>query len=518
MPEMPSESVRLFISYKRDVEPDAGVAVALFEALDREHTVFIDQTMPVGTLWAEQIEAELRRANFLIVLLSEKSVNSEMVEAEISTAHRLAKEGSGSPVILPVRLNYREPFQYPLSAYLDRINWAFWSGAEDTPKLIEELQRAITGSRLSIDSHQSKADLLEIPQRRGLPRPVPAAQPVAKPLVLELPEGTMDSESLFYVERPGDGIALSTIGRQGVTLTIKGPRQMGKSSLLIRTIDGAMKAGKQVAYVDFQLFDQEALLDAEVFYRQFCMVLTEQLALPERLEEFWQAGTGNVQRCTRYMQNYVLKELGYPLVLAMDEVDRIFDAEFRSDFFSMLRSWHNNRALPNMRIWKQFDLALVTATEPYHLIANLNQSPFNVGEVILLSDFTLEQVVALNQRHGDPLGVGQVEQLYGLLNGHPYLVRRALYLVASGQLGFEELLIQAAKDKGPFGDHLRYHLFRIYDKKELVQGLLQAIRNQTGGDERITRLLTAAGLIRTEGQQNLLRCQLYAEYFREHLG
>jgi hypothetical protein len=509
----PSQKAQIFISYKRDVAPDAAVALQLYEALRQEHDVFIDQTMPVGTLWAEQIEAELRRAGFLIVLLSEKSVNSEMVEAEISTAHRLAQEQKGFPVILPVRLNYRQPFQYPLSAYLDRINWAFWGGEADTPKLIEELRCAIAGNRLSVASQQAKADLLEMPQHQPLPRPAPAAQPVA----LELPEGTMDPESQFYVERPADGVALGTIQRQGVTITIKGPRQMGKSSLLIRTIDAAMQAGKQVAFLDFQIFNLEALADAEVFYRQFCTILTESLGLAERLEEFWQAGVGNNQRCTRYMQNYVLKELGSPLVLAMDEVDRIFDAEFRSDFFSMLRSWHNNRALPTMRIWKQFDLALVTATEPYHLIANLNQSPFNVGEVILLSDFTLEQVVELNQRHGSPLVVGQVKQLYGLLSGHPYLVRRALYLVASQQLGFTELVAQAAKDQGPFGDHLRYHLFRIYDKKDLVQGLVQVIRNTTCSDERTARLLTAAGLIKSEGQQYLPRCQLYADYFQEHL-
>jgi AAA-like domain/TIR domain/CHAT domain len=509
---IPSGKTQIFISYKR-ADPDAALALELFNELSQQYTVFIDQTMPVGTVWAEQIETELRKAQFLIVLLSGQSVNSEMVEAEISTAHRLAKEGEGYPIVLPVRLNYREPFQYPLSAYLDRINWAFWGGEADTPTLIDELRRTIAGNSLSIDSLQSKTDLLETPQSQPLPRPLPAAQPVE----LELPEGTMDSESQFYVERPGDGVALSTIQRQGVTLTIKGPRQMGKSSLLIRMIDAAMKAQKRVAYLDFQLFDQESLSDADVFYRQFCMVLTEQLDLPERLEEFWQAGVGNNQRCTRYMQNYVLKELGSPLVLAMDEVDRIFDAEFRSDFFSMLRNWHNNRALPTMRIWKQFDLALVTATEPYHLIENLNQSPFNVGQVILLSDFTLEQVIDLNQRHGSVLATGQVQQLNGLLNGHPYLVRKALYLVASQQLGVEELFVHAAKDQGPFGDHLRYHLFRIYDKKEMVQGLMQVIRNNTCSDERIARLLTAAGLIRQEGQRYVPRCQLYADYFQGHL-
>jgi AAA-like domain len=160
---------------------------------------------------------------------------------------------------------------------------------------------------------------------------------------------------------------------------------------------------------------------------------------------------------------------------------------------------------------------LVTATEPYHLIANLNQSPFNVGERIQLDYFTLEQVVELNQRHGSPLADRQVKQLNELLHGHPYLVRRALYLVASQQLGFEALLTQAAHSQGPFGDHLRYHLFRINDNKDLVQGLMQVIRNNTCADERVKRLLMAAGLIQEEGQLQVPRCQLYAIYFQEHL-
>jgi hypothetical protein len=327
----------------------------------------------------------------------------------------------------------------------------------------------------------------------------------------------MDPESKFYVERGSDAIALKTIQQQGVTLTIKGPRQMGKSSLLMRAIDAAMKAGKQVAFLDFQLFDQEVLGSADTFYRQFCTGLTEQLGIPDRIAAYWQEGSGNIQRCTRYMQNHVLKEVDGPLVLAMDEVDRMFDAEYRSDFFSMLRNWHNNRALPMFRIWKQFDLALVTATEPYHLIANLNQSPFNVGEVILLTDFTPEQMSDLNQRHGSPLTPTQERQLMTLLNGHPYLVRRALYLIASQQLSVETLLEEATADSGPFGDHLRYHLFRIYDKQDLVQGLLQVIRDHTCPDERVARLLIAAGLVRREEQREVPRCQLYADYFRERL-
>src|SRR6266511_4023299 len=74
---------RIFISYKRGVSPDEPVALEAFNQLRKHFHVFIDQTMMVGTLWAEQIEKEIRQADFLISFLSEHSVASEMVLGEI---------------------------------------------------------------------------------------------------------------------------------------------------------------------------------------------------------------------------------------------------------------------------------------------------------------------------------------------------------------------------------------------------------------------------------------------------
>jgi AAA-like domain/TIR domain len=502
---------RIFISYKRNSDPDENVARQIYEALSVHHDVFIDQTMLVGTHWAERIEAELRRSDFLITFLSEHSVLSEMVQGEIETAHRLAKEQTGRPCILPVRLAYREPFTYPLSAYLNLINWAYWQSASDTPKLIDELTRAINGSYLNIRSDACKSELVRPANPTDLPRPFPQAQPLS----LELPEGTMSTESQFYVERSSDEIAQSAIARQGVTITIKGPRQMGKSSLLNRTIVDANKRGKRTVYLDFQLFDKSALANADLFFRQFCYWLTDELDVENRVDEYWNLPLGNSQRCTRYVSRYLLNEIGGPVVLAMDEVETTFDTDFRSDFFSMLRSWHNNRA--TAPLWKQLDLALVTSTEPYQLIENLNQSPFNVGEVIELADFDRFQVTRLNQSHGNPLNPEEQQRLFDLLAGHPYLVRRALYLVASQRISVSDLFSHAADERGPFGDHLRYHLFRLHDEERLVKGLSRVINQNICNDEDTFFRLRGAGLVRRDGRAVVPRCQLYADYFGRHL-
>ncbi|MDJ0772398.1 MAG: AAA-like domain-containing protein [Mastigocoleus sp. MO_167.B18] len=504
------DSKRIFISYKRDARPDEQVALEIVQAMSPHHEVFIDQKILVGTRWAELIEKEIRQADYLIILLSSRSVHSEMVETEIRMAHEFAQVQEGNPKILPVRLNYREPFQYPLSAYLNKINWAFWEDASDTPRLIEELKQAVAGNQLSIDNLR-KAELSQESEPSSLPRPFSSAQPIS----LEMPSGTMDSSSAFYVERPSDAIAQRIIQRRGVTITIKGPRQVGKSSLLIRTIDTAVQVGKKVAFLDFQLFDKPALNDPEVFFRRFCFWLADALEIDDKVDEYWNSALGNSRCCTRYLGRYVLKELGQPLVLAMDEVDKVFDSDFRSDFFGMLRSWHNSRA--TKQIWKNLDLVLVTSTEPYQLINDLNQSPFNVGEVMELADFTPEQVADLNQRHGSPFKLYEEQQLINLLGGHPYLVRKSLYSVANRRISPAELFANASAEHGLFGDHLRHLLSLLHNKRDLIQGLLEIIHHNQCDDKLIFWRLRGAGLVRESGRKVLPRCQLYADYFRDNL-
>lgn len=300
-------------------------------------------------------------------------------------------------------------------------------------------------------------------------------------------------------------------------MVIKAPRQMGKSSLLVRTVQAAKQMNKQVVFLDFQLLDKTALASSDLFYQQFCAWISSKLRLPNRVEEYWQRrrAQGNLLCCTHYLEDWVLAERSQPLVLAMDEVETVFGTSFRSEFFGMLRSWYNNRSIePN---WRLIDLVLVTSTEPYLWIENLEQSPFNVAQEIELIDFTAEQVADLNQRHGNPLTQSQTQQMMTLLNGHPYLVRRALYLVASERMTAAQMLETATDERGAFGDHLRYYLFRLNSKPELVAVFLQVIRDQKCTDEQLVFRLQSAGLVRLQGQAVVPRCQLYAAYFQEHL-
>lgn len=504
------DMAKIFISYKRNIEPDTPVATAVFDALRQEHEVFIDTTIQVGEKWAERIQKAIKESDYLISFLSAHSVNSEMVIAEIETAHHHGK-AHGKPSILPVRLNFNEPLAYPLSAYLNPLQWALWSKDTDTPTLIAELKQAISGGQLTVDN----ATVITTDQQTEKAEAPTAFANMPRDLVS--PEGTMTQQSPFYIERETDMEAIHALHEvDGVTITIKGPRQMGKSSLLNRLLVEAKSKNMRTAFIDFQLIESAAMENADIFYQQFCSLVSWEFEIEDRTEEFWKIPLGQVQKTTNYLQRHLLKEIkDVQILLAMDEVERMFASPFRSDFFSMLRSWHNNRARGGD--WTRLNLSLVTSTEPYQFIADLNQSPFNVGQVVELGDFTFEQVSALNRRHRNPLTEAQIKQLFDLLGGHPYLTRKALYLVASQRDTFAELLENACEDNGPFGDHLRNHLFRIGDQEKLKAGLVQIIKFQRCSDEHVFFQLRGSGLVKRIDTRVMPRNQLYADYFGKRL-
>ncbi len=121
--------------------------------------------------------------------------------------------------------------------------------------------------------------------------------------------------------------------------------------------------------------------------------------------------------------------------------------------------------------------------------------------------------------HPCPIGPQDVERLYALVQGHPYLTRKALYMVASKtpSSGVDDLFAHATDDAGPFGDHLRYYLLRLQGKPELISALRNAIEHRGSSDELLTYRLQAAGLVKRESNKVVPRCELYARYFRERL-
>lgn len=343
------------------------------------------------------------------------------------------------------------------------------------------------------------------------------AKPTKKQSVIEIepPYGTMHPDSKFYIERSVDRHCSERFkDNRASTLFIQAPRQMGKSSLIQRILaQFSRTTQKAYAFIDFQKFPEHYFADEEKFLIEFCLMISDALGIPEQVDEYWQGRRTNIVKCSRYISYYVLPQLKMPLILAMDEVERMLTSSFRSNFFGMLRTWHNDR-VHNEEMAK-LTLFLSSSTEPYLFVDNPKQSPFNVAEIYSLQDFTKKEVKELNLRHNFPLGEKQIDKLVELLSGHPFLTRLALYLVATGKIDVETLFDRAVEDNGPFGDHLRYYLLHIQERPDLKQALAHICKVHQYEENRTFYRLKGAGLIKKVGHQVVLRNRLYTQYFEE---
>lgn len=337
---------------------------------------------------------------------------------------------------------------------------------------------------------------------------------------IKFPNSPLPLGSLLYINRPPiEKVVYSEINQPGCLINIRAPRKMGKSSLLSRIIARGTALGYKSVTVDFQEADEAIFASFDKLLRWFCANVSRQLGLNPRLDEYWDENIGSKVSCKIYFQSYLLEQIDSPVVLALNEVNRVFEhPNIGQDFLSMLRFWHEQtRSVEN---WQKLRLVVVHTTEIY-IQLKLNQSPFNVGLSIKLPPFTLEQVQDSAQRYGLYwLDNSQVQQLMEMVGGHPYLVNIAFYHLSRGDMTLDELLQTAAAPTGIYGSHLRSHLAILQDAPELAKAVQQVIKaGKSVQLEAITAYkLESLGLIQLQGNQARLSCELYRIYFGKQLG
>jgi hypothetical protein len=337
----------------------------------------------------------------------------------------------------------------------------------------------------------------------------------------EFPSGVVALNSSFYVNRPPiEAQACGEIDKPGSLIRIRAPRQMGKSSLMHRILAHAKQRGLQTATLNLQRADSGVFSSLDKFLRWLCANVSQQLDLTPALDTYWNQEIGSKMSCTVYFQRYLLKAIEPALVLAFDEVNRLFEyPELAADFLPLLRSWYEDAS--EFEVWQKLRLVVVHATEVY-IPLNINQSPFNVGLPIKLPEFTLEQVQDLALRHGldwakGEAGTRNLSALLELIGGHPYLVRLALYHL--GQMTLEQLLQEAPTPAGIYAEHLRQHLTHLHEHPELAIALKQVLTEENLHLEAVTAYkLESLGLVKLQGDTTCLSCKLYRMYFQEQLG
>ena len=132
--------------------------------------------------------------------------------------------------------------------------------------------------------------------------------------------------------------------KQGEFCYVLTSRQMGKSSLMVRTADRLRQEGMAVAVLDLTAIGQN--LTAEQWYDGLLGHIGRQFNLEEELEDFWLANArlGPLQRWMRALREVVLPRCQGQVVIFVDEIDAVRSLPFSTDeFFAAIRECYNRR-------------------------------------------------------------------------------------------------------------------------------------------------------------------------------
>ena len=295
---------------------------------------------------------------------------------------------------------------------------------------------------------------------------------------------------------------------------------MGKTSLMTWMLSQMAQDGYDSASLSFELADRNPhFTNLDKCLRWLCHNLSRGLGLPNRLEDYWdEDGMGSKVSCTTYFEAYLLAQTQRPLILFLDDVDLLFPyPDIYEDLFGLLRSWHEKAKIQQR--WQQLRLVIAHATDVY-IRLNINQSPFNVGVPIELTEFSAEQVHVLIDQHGLVIDVGEVQSLMQWVGGHPYLLQQAFaYLKTHPGLTLTQLLAEAATETGIYQHHLRKHWLDLQQHPELAGAFQQVVMSKSPVplDPTPAYQLQSMGLIKLFGNQAEPRCYLYRRYFSERL-
>jgi WD40 repeat protein len=341
--------------------------------------------------------------------------------------------------------------------------------------------------------------------------------------------GTLQHDASCYVERRADSLLYESL-LQAKFCYVLTSRQMGKSSLMVRTAARLRQEGIAVAILDLTAIGQN--LNAEQWYNGLLFQLGERLGLEDELEEFCyeHRQLGPLQRWMRALREVVLSRHSGRVVIFVDEIDVVRSLPFSTDeFFAGIREFYNART-ENTEL-ERLTFCLLGVAAPSDLIRDTRMTPFNIGERIELNDFTEREALPLAK------GLMREPEMAGLLlkrilywtGGHPYLTQRLCSAVAEelsviraegvDRVCEELFLSNRAKERD---DNLLFVRERILHSEADLAGLLELYKkvhrgrrvrdNETSPTVSILRL---SGITRVENGCLLVRNRIYERVFNQ---
>jgi hypothetical protein len=247
--------------------------------------------------------------------------------------------------------------------------------------------------------------------------------------------GSLPMDAPTYVVRTADRHLYKAFQR-GEFCYVLNPRQMGKSSLMVRMINHLQHEGVSCAPIDMTRIGSETVTP-EQWYKGIASELVRRFNLRGKInfKTWWQeqADLSPVQRLSEFIESVLLVEVGTPstqLVIFIDEIDSILGLSFPvNDFFALIRSCYNQRSLNPA--YQRLTFVLLGVATPSELITNTQITPFNIGQSIQLEGFKEHEAQPLLQGLAEKVSNPQtiLKTVLAWTNGQPFLTQKLCKLI-----------------------------------------------------------------------------------------